>query len=125
MLCSHPPMSLARVHRELGALLKSDFAVDELVQPQPRGRSFRSFVSRSISVLDLKGGSIALRKGVSHASDVHLLRLQRGAVQLTHADGSLTLHAGQFVAFGGDQALEFRHEHGIELLAVYVPASAV
>lgn len=115
--------TLRDVHSQLGAVLKSDVAIDPLARPAQG--SFRTFVSRSIAVLHVQGGAVAIHKAASRASEVHLLRLRRGSVQLSHAGGSTLLQAGQFVAFRGGQALEFRHEQSIELLGVYLPASAV
>jgi AraC-like DNA-binding protein len=107
----------------LGALLKSDVRIDPL--SQSNSGTFRHFASRTISMIHVQGGGIALHKGRSPASDVHLLRLQRGSVELAHADGCTRLEAGQFVAFRGAQAIEFRHEQSIDLLAVFLPARAV
>jgi AraC-like DNA-binding protein len=106
-------------------MLKSDFAVDPLARQDSQHGSFRSFVSRSISVLDVQGGAINLRKGVSATSDVHLIRLRRGTVQLAHAEGNTTVEAGQFVAYRGAQALQFRHEQEIDMLGVFLPGSAL
>lgn len=119
------PMLLGQVQSALGAVLKSDVSIDMLPHPPLRDGRFRSFASRTISVLDVQGEPIALRKAASHASDVHLLRLQRGSAQLLHADGCTQLEAGQFVAFRGAQRLQFRHEQSIELLAVVLPARAL
>jgi AraC-like DNA-binding protein len=116
-------MSLGCVRAQLGALLKSDVRIDPL--SQSNGGSFRHFASRTISMIHVQGGGIALHKGRSQASDVHLLRLQRGSVELAHADGCTRLEAGQFVAFRGAQAIQFRHEQSIDLLAVFLPARAV
>jgi AraC-like DNA-binding protein len=54
-----------------------------------------------------------------------LLRVQRGSVQLAHADGCTRLEAGHFVAFRGAQAIQFRHDQNIDMLAVFVPAQAI
>jgi AraC family transcriptional regulator, positive regulator of tynA and feaB len=118
-------LSQGNVQTQLAALLKSDVTIDLPPQTQPHSGSFRSFVSRTISVIDVQGGALALRKGVSHASDVHLLWLSRGSVQLAHADGNTQLLAGQFVAFRGAQPFQFRHEQSIDLLAVFLPARAM
>jgi len=110
---------------QLATVLKSDVAIDLPAQSRPTRGSFRNFVSRTISVIDVQGGALALRKGVSQASDVHLLQLSRGSVQLSHAEGNTRLEAGQFVAFRGAQAFQFEHDQSIDLLAVYVPARAI
>jgi AraC family transcriptional regulator, positive regulator of tynA and feaB len=123
MVQLHAPNSLQRVRAQLGAILKSDVTIDPLSQSS--SGSFRNFVSRTISVIHVQGSAIALHKGSSRASDVHLLRLQRGSVELAHADGCTRLEAGQFVAFRGAQAFQFRHERSIDLLAVFLPARAV
>ena len=121
------PSSLGRVRTQLGALLKSDVTIDppSPSQSQLSRGSFRNFVSRTISVLDVQGGPIAIRKGTSRTSDVHLLRLSRGSVRLLHADGETQLEAGQFVAFRGQHAFQFRHDQSIDLMAVYLPAQAI
>lgn len=106
-------------------MLKSDVAVDPLARMYPQQGSFRSFVSRSISVLDVQGGAIDLRKGVSCTSDVHVMRLRRGSVQLAYADGCTTVAAGQFVAYRGAHAIQFRHEHDIDMLGVFLRGSAL
>jgi AraC-like DNA-binding protein len=125
MTAGQAPMTLARVRSQLGSMLKSDVAVDVLARADPRAGSFRSFVSRSISVIDVQGGAIDLRKGVSATSDVHVLRLRRGSVRLAHAEGTTTLEAGQFVAYRGAQAIQFRHEQDVDLLTVLLPGSAL
>lgn len=117
-----PPLGHLRSH--LSALLKSEVTIDVPARPRPARGAFRHFVSPSISVLDVRGEALALRKGASHASDLHLLRLARGSAQVAHADGCTTLHAGEFVAFRGAEACEFRHDDSIELLAIYVPVQA-
>jgi AraC-like DNA-binding protein len=123
MAHSQAPMSLGSVHAQLGAMLKSDVRIDPLAQSN--SGSFRHFVSRTISMIHVQGGGIALHKGRSQSSDVHLLRLQRGSVELAHADGCTRLEAGQFVAFRGAQAIQFRHEQNIDLFAVFLPTRAV
>ena len=70
MVTGRAPMSLARVRSQLGSVLKSDIAVDFPATAQPQNGSFRSFVSRAISVIDVQGGAINLRKGISSTSDV-------------------------------------------------------
>jgi AraC-like DNA-binding protein len=118
-------MVSGHVRTQLGAMLKSDVSIDVLTLAQPGAGSFRNFVSRTISVIDVQGGPIAIRKGASQSSDVHLLRLRRGSVQLLHEDGCTRLEAGQFVAFRGAQAHQFRHEQSADLLAVFLPARAI
>jgi AraC-like DNA-binding protein len=125
MTAAQARMTLARVRTQLGTMLKSDVAVDPLARMDPEHGSFRSFVSRAISVLDVQGGAIDLRKGVSFTSDVHVMRLRRGSVQLAHAEGCTTVEAGQFVAYRGAQAIQFRHEHDIDMLGVFLPGSAL
>jgi AraC-like DNA-binding protein len=125
MTAGQAPMTMARVRSQLGSMLKSDVAVDLLARIDAQSSSFRSFVSRSISVIDVQGGAIDLRKGVSSTSDVHLLCLRRGTVQLAHAEGCTTVEAGQFVAYRGAQAMQFRHEQDVDLLAVFLPGSAL
>lgn len=120
---SQTSTSLGSVRHQLGTLLKSDVAIDPLAKLT--NGSFRSFVSPTISVLAVHGGAVAIQKGASHASDVHLLQLQHGSVELLHADGNTRLSAGQYLAFQGAQAIEFRHEQRIELLAVFVPGAAI
>lgn len=122
---SQAPNFPCHVRNQLGAMLKSDVAIDVLSPQQPRAGSFRSFASRSISVIDVQGAPLAIRKGASQSSDVHLLRLQRGSVQLLHTDGCTRLEAGQFVAFRGAQTIQFRHEQSIDLAAVFLPAPAL
>jgi hypothetical protein len=116
-------MPMRGVQTRLGSLLKSDVAIDLLSAPS-KG-SFRNFVSRAISVLDVQGGAVNIHKSASRTSDVHVLRLRRGSVQLQHADGCVQLEAGQFLAFRGAQALQFRHEQRIDLLAMFLPGWAV
>lgn len=125
MIAAQAHMTLARVRSRLGTMLKSDVAVAPLSRLDPQQGSFRSFVSRSISVLDVQGGAIDLRKGVSSTADVHVMRLRRGTVQLAHAHGCTTVEAGQFVAYRGAQAIQFRHEQDIDMLGVFVPGSAL
>ena len=120
-----PLASTGHVQTQLAAMLKSEVTIDLPPQTRPHSGSFRNFVSRTISVIDVQGGALALRKGVSRTSDVHLLWLSRGSVQLVHADGNTQLQAGQFVAFRGAQPFQFRHEQSIDLLAVFVPARAM
>jgi AraC family transcriptional regulator, positive regulator of tynA and feaB len=124
---SRAPIFSSHVRSALGAMLKSDIAIDVLSPAQWRDGSFRNFVSRTISVIDVQGAPIALRKGAPRSGDgdVHLLRLQRGSAQLLHKDGCTHLQAGQFVAFRGAQTQQFRHEQSIELLAVFLPARAL
>ncbi|MET0391032.1 MAG: helix-turn-helix domain-containing protein [Polyangiales bacterium] len=112
--------SLSEVHSRLGSMLKSDIAIEPLA-PLPANATFRSFSSRAISVMTVQGGAIDLRKRASQTQDVHLLRVLRGSAELGYADGVAKLEAGQFLAFRGAQALQFRHEHSIELLAVFLP----
>jgi AraC-like DNA-binding protein len=56
---------------------------------------------------------------------VHLLRLQQGALRLTHSEGTTLLAAGDFVAYRGRRAMQFRHEQNIELMTVVLPVRAV
>jgi len=116
-------MSPRQVQTQLGAILKSDIAIDPL--SRSTDGSFRNFISPTISVIEVQGAGLALSKGASNTADVHLLRLQRGTVQLVHADGCTTLEAGQFLAFRGQQAFQFRHEQSIDMLAMYVPSWAL
>lgn len=116
---------LAFVQTQLATMLKSDVTIDAPALSRRSKGAFHNFVSPSISVLDVQGGSFALRKGASQSSDVHLLQLSRGSVQVAHADGCITLKAGQFIAFRGAEAYEFRHDESIELLAVYLPERAI
>jgi AraC-like DNA-binding protein len=46
-------------------------------------------------------------------------------VELAHAEGCTKLEAGQFVAYGGAQAIQFRHDHDVDLQAVFLPGSAI
>lgn len=119
------PMTLDRVRSQLGSMLKADISVDPLSRLDPQKGSFRSFVARSIAVLDVQGGGIELQKGVSSTSDVHLMRLRRGSVRLAHAGGCTTVEAGQFVAYRGAQAIQFRHDRDIDMLAVFLPGHAL
>lgn len=113
------------VRDQLATLLKSQFAIEKLSYRPPPDSRFRSFSSPNISVLDVQGSPIALRKAASHSTDVHLLRLQRGSVELSHAYGSFTLQAGAFVAYSGAHPIELRHEHNVDLVAVFLPVRAV
>jgi AraC-like DNA-binding protein len=125
---SQAPMFSSHVRSQLGAVLQTDVTVDVLAPSQWRGGgSFRSFISRTISVIDVRGEPISLRKGAARSDDgsVHLLRLLRGSAQLLHADGCTRLEAGQFVAYRGARTHQFRHEQSIELLAVFLPAGAL
>jgi AraC-like DNA-binding protein len=115
----------SHVRTQLGAMLKSDLSIDVPAQTLTRSGSFRNFVSRSISVVDVQGGPIAIRKRATQSTDVHLLRVRRGSVELQHAAGCMHLEAGQFVAYRGAQTLQFRHEQSADLLAVFLPARAL
>lgn len=117
--------TLARVRTQLGSMLKSDVAMDWLSRAERQTGSFRSFVSRSISVIDVQGSAINLQKSVSSTSDVHLLRVRRGIVQLAHSEGCTTLESGQFVAYRGAQAIHFRHEQEADLITVILPGQAL
>ena len=125
MKAARAPMSLARVRSQLGTMLKAEVAVDPLTHLDLRRGSFRSFVSRAISVLDVRGGAIDLRKGSSATTDVHLMRLRRGSVQLVHSEGSTIVGPGQFVAYRGARTIQFRHEQDIEMLGLFLPGSAL
>jgi AraC-like DNA-binding protein len=116
-------MALARMPSRLGALLKSEVAIEPL--SLAKSSSFRSFASRTISVIDVQGEPIAMHKSASHTSDVHVLRLRRGSVQLEHEDGCTTVKAGQFAAYRGARALEFRHEQSADLSVVVLSARAL
>lgn len=113
------------VRARLSRLLKSELALNPLAPKQPAGASFRCFVSRSISVLDVQGAAIDLHKAASQTRDVHLLCLQQGAVELSYGEGRIQLHAGDYLAYRGARAMQFRHEHSIELTAVVLPARAI
>lgn len=112
------------LHARLARLLRAELAID-LLGPRLSSGSFRSFSSRAISVIDVRGSAIDIRKSASRASHVHLLRVMAGSAELRHADGCVQLHAGQFVTYGGSHALQFRHEQRAELLTVIVPARAL
>ncbi|MET0343409.1 MAG: helix-turn-helix transcriptional regulator, partial [Polyangiales bacterium] len=119
------PLPLGPVHAQLAAMLKSEITIElPSCAAVPRG-TFRSFASPAISVVAVQGSPIAIRKGPSRAADVHMLRVARGVVRLAHAGGSTLVQAGQFVAYRGAQALDFRHDETIDLLAVYVPAAQI
>lgn len=122
---SQAALALGSVRTQLASVLKSDVSIAMPSLSSLASGSFRSFTSRSISVVHVQGGAVAIRKGASLASDVHVLRIARGSAQVAHADGNTTLHAGQFVAFRGARACEFRHDEDIDLVAVYLPARAV
>mgnify|MGYP005605316129 CR=1 FL=1 len=112
----------------LETLLKTNLVVDLLAQPPLPNASFRSYRTHAISVIDVRGAAIDIRKSTARSTDVHLLRLLRGSVQLVHADGCTTVSAGQFVAYRGPHAVQFRHERGAELpgfLGVEGPARSV
>ena len=60
----------------LETLLKTNLVGDLLAQPPLPNGSFRSYRSRSISVIDVHGAAIDIRKSsTSRSTDVHLLRL--------------------------------------------------
>ncbi|HEX6239684.1 MAG TPA: helix-turn-helix transcriptional regulator [Polyangiales bacterium] len=119
------PLFAGQMRTALSAVLKSDVTLDVFPRAPTREGRFRNFVSRSISVLEVRGEPIALRKGASQASDVHLLRIQRGSAELLHEGGCTRLEAGQFVAFRGAQTLQFRHAQSIDLLAIFLPTRAL
>lgn len=106
-------------------MLKSDLVIDELSRSQPPNASFRSFAGRKISVLEVRGAPIDLRKSASQNANVHVLRLQRGTLRLAHDDGATVVNAGEFVAYRGRRALQLRHEQDIELMTLILPARAL
>lgn len=118
-------MFTGQVRNALSAVLKSEVTIDALAHTPSSDGRFKNFASRSISVLDVQGEPIALRKAASQTTDVHLLHLRRGSARLLHADGCTLLQAGQFVAFRGAQKLQFRHERSIEMLAIFLPMRAL
>lgn len=122
---SQAALALGSVRSQLATVLKSDVDIAMPSLSSVASGSFRSFTSRSISVVHVQGGAVSIRKGASLASDVHVLRIARGSARVAHADGSTTLRAGQFVAFRGARACEFRHDEDIDLVAMYLPARAV
>ena len=117
-----PRPAFARAHKQLRSMLRSDFVISELSRFQPPNASFRSFTSRNLSVLQVRGAPIDLRKSASKNPNVHFLQLKRGTIQLAHAGGTTVLNAGELVAYRGQHAIQLRHEQSVELVTLIVPA---
>jgi AraC-like DNA-binding protein len=117
--------ALDSLRRRLGRLLRAELDIELLSDATRPGQAFRSFASPNICVLDVQGDAIDIRKSASSDQSVHMLRLVEGVAELVLPDGSVQLRAGQYVAYRGGQALQFRHEQRVSLLNVMMPAQAV